>query len=349
MLNFEKHLLKQGSSIHEALDRLNFLAIDAIVFIISEQGQLIGSLTDGDVRRGLLRGISLDQTVNTILQPHPHYIRNDEHNLQKIIEFRESNFRIIPIIDADDKVVNVINFRETKSYLPVDAVIMAGGRGKRLSPLTDNTPKSLLKIDGKPIIEYSIERLKYFGIDDFWICLNYLGNHIEQWCISNNERDINIHFIWEDKEKGTIGAISDIENFENMYILVANSDILTTIDYERFFLDFINQNADLSVATIPYSVEVPYAVLETSNGCIMNLKEKPTYTYYSNGGIYLLKKEVISEIPRGKHFNATDLIEKLISLGKNVISYPINAYWLDIGKHEDFEKAQKDVKNLNLK
>lgn len=349
MNTFRKHLLKQGSTIREALARLDVLAKDAIIFVVTEDNKLKGSLTDGDVRRGLLKGVTIDQLVDEIIQPSPRFIRKGDHDLGKVIEYRENNFRVIPILDQYDKVINVINFRELKSYLPVDAVIMAGGRGKRLSPLTDNVPKPLLKIGEKPIIEYNLDRLILYGIDDFWVCLKYLGKQIEEWRGDGRDKNISIQYVYEEEPLGTIGSVALIDNFSHEYILVANSDILTNIDYEHFFLDFIKQKADFSVVTIPYAVDIPYAVLETNNGSVLNFREKPTYTYYSNGGIYLMKREVISFITPHKHFDATDLIEVLLKAGRKVSSYPLAGYWLDIGRHEDYLKAQKDINSINFK
>lgn len=349
MNTFRKHLLKQGSTIREALARLDILARDAILFIVTDQNKLIGSLTDGDVRRGLLRGVTIEHTVDDIIQSNPRFIRKGDHDLSRVIEFRENNFRIIPILDLQDRVVNVINFREIKSYLPVDAVIMAGGRGKRLSPLTDTVPKPLLEIAGKPIIEHTLERLRLFGVDDFWICLKYLGEQIEKWGGDGRAKNISMSYVYEDEPLGTIGAISMISDFGHDYILVVNSDILTNIDYEQFLLDFIRNNADLSVVAIPYKVDIPYAVLETDNGSVRSFMEKPTYTYYSNGGIYLMKREVIKFIPDHDHFNATDLIETLLHAKRKVISYPFVGYWLDIGRKEDYYKAQKDILTVNFK
>jgi NDP-sugar pyrophosphorylase family protein len=283
-----------------------------------------------------------------VIQPNPRYIRKGEHNLEKIIEYRDGNFRILPILNDCDKVVNVINFRETRSYLPVDAVIMAGGRGQRLSPLTDSTPKPLLKVGGKPIIEYNLERLALYGIDDFWISVNYLGEQIEKHIGNGNDKNVNISYIYEDSPLGTIGAVSNIKNFRHDCILVGNSDLLTNLDYEHFYLEFISQDADLAVVTIPYHVNIPYAVLETADGTVTSFKEKPTYTYYSNGGIYLIKRSALELLPENMHFNSTDLMEKLIARGKKVFSYPLLGYWLDIGNKADFEQAQKDIKNIKF-
>jgi len=348
MNTYKKHLLQSGSKIRVALERLDFLAKDAIVFIVDEENHLVGSLTDGDVRRGLLKGYTIDNLVNEIIQCNPKFIRKGERNINKVIEYREHNYRIIPVLDEEDKIVNVINFRELKSYLPVDAVVMAGGRGERLRPLTDNIPKPLLKVGDKPILEHNIDRLRLFGIDDFWITVKYLGKQIEQYFGNGHEKSVEIQYVYENEPLGTIGAVSVINNFRHDYILVTNSDVLTNIDYEHFFIDFLTNDADFSVVTIPYSIDIPYAVLETNNGDVLNFREKPTYTYYSNGGIYLMKREVLKNLPIGKHFDATDLMDTLIKIKNKVIAYPLAGYWLDIGKHEDYKKAQIDINKYNF-
>lgn len=345
---YKDHLILSGSKVIDALLLLNELSQDAILFVVDIDDKLIGALTDGDVRRGLLKGFTIDSVIDEIIQNNPRYITKGENNLSKIIEYREGDFRIVPIVDENHKIVNVINFRNIKSYLPIDAVIMAGGRGQRLQPLTDSTPKPLLKVGGKAIIEHNLDRLALFGIDDFWISVKYLGEQIENYFGSGNKKNIKIEYVWENEALGTIGAVSQIKNFDHDYVLVTNSDLLTNIDYEQFFLEFIRQEADLAVLTIPYQVSIPYAVLETNNGTVKSFKEKPTYTYYSNGGIYLIKKEMLKFIPKDTFFNATDLMEELIKNDFKVISFPFSGYWLDVGKHEDFEKAQIDIQNIKM-
>lgn len=346
--HYKEHLIPSGSNIKEALKQLDKLAADAILFVVSEELRLIGSLTDGDVRRGLLRGLELTNVVDDFIQPNPRYVRRHHDDIHAIINFRNGNFKIIPVLDDDNRIVNIINFRFLKSYLPVDAIIMAGGRGERLKPLTDQTPKPLLQVGDKPIIEHNIDRLSSFGIHNFHISVRYLGEQIEQYFGNGEQKNIHIEYVWEDAPLGTIGAARKITGLEHPYVLLTNSDILSTIDYEDFFLSFLEADADLSVVTIPYDVNIPYAVLETTNGHVMSFKEKPTYTYYSNGGIYLLKKEHLNLIPEGRAFNATDLMETLIKSGKTVHSYPLRGYWLDIGKHEDFNKAQQDIHSIKL-
>ncbi len=348
MISHKQHLIKKDKVIKDALAQLNTLGADAILFVVDNEGKLEGSLTDGDVRRGFLRGLGFDNHVLDFIQPNPKFLEKGQYTLQQVVLFRDKNFKVIPVVDDQKRIINIVNFRYHKSYLPVDAVIMAGGRGERLKPLTDSIPKPLLEVGGKPIIEINIDRLRSFGVDDFFISVKYLGEKIQQRFGDGAEKHISINYITEDEPLGTIGAISKINNFSHDYVLVTNSDILTNIDYEDFFLSFLRSGADLSVVTIPYEVSVPYAVLETSNGHVLSFKEKPTYTYYSNGGIYLMKRSIAEAIPKGIFYNATDAMEELIKQGKKVHSYPLHGYWLDIGRIEDYNKAQKDFHHIKF-
>lgn len=348
MLNFKRHFIPPNLQIKDALAMLNSLASDAILFVVTGEGQLLGSLTDGDIRRGLLRGLSIENEVIQFIEPNPKFIRKGNYQILDIISYRERNFKILPIIDEKGKVVNIINFRLLKSYLPVDVVIMAGGRGQRLRPLTDENPKPLLKIADKPIIEYNIERLASFGIENFWISVQYLGEKIRNYFNDGSEKDIHIKYINEEEPLGTIGAISEIREFVNEYVLVTNSDILTNIDYEDFYCSFLNSEADICIATIPYTVNVPYAIIETDNDKVTSLKEKPTFTYYANAGIYLIKKSLVELVPKNSFYNATDLVENCIAKKMKVISYPLRGYWLDIGNPEDFAKAQQDIYHIKF-
>jgi len=349
MVNYTQHLIQNTSSIKEALIKLNVLAKDAILFVIDDLGKLQGSLTDGDVRRGLLNGVIIEDLVTKILQTNPKFILKSNYDLQEVIDLRSENYKVFPVLDDDEIIINVVNFRLIKSYLPLDAILMAGGKGTRLRPLTNDLPKPLLLVGDKTIMEHNVDRLAKFGIDNFWFSVNYLGNKIEDFFGSGKEKNLSINYVWEDTPLGTIGAVSKIDDLKHDDVLVTNSDILTNLDYEQFYLDFKNSNADLAIASVPYTVNVPYAVLEKDGGgTITGFKEKPTYTYYSNGGIYLMKKSVLSLIPKNSFYNATDLIEKLLSINKKVVSFNLECYWLDIGKHGDYDKAQIDIKKIKF-
>ena len=347
MIDFSKHLILTGTSLQLGLKKLNDLSKDAILFVVDKENKLIGSLTDGDIRRGLINELSINKTVDDFIQKEPKYIRKSKNTLNEIIHLRERDLKIVPVIDDNDIIIKVLNFRLNKSYLPLDVVIMAGGLGSRLKPLTDNKPKPLLVVGGKTIIEHNIDKLISYGVDDFYISIRYLGDQIESHINSTYNTDASINFIREDKPLGTIGAVSKIKNFNHDYVLITNSDILTNLNYEEFFLDFIAKGTDMSILTIPHKVDIPYAVLETTKNMVKSFKEKPKMTYYCNGGIYLLKTDVLKKIPQNKFYNATDLIEKILKSNSKVSSFPLRGYWLDIGNHEDYNKAQNDIQYLN--
>jgi dTDP-glucose pyrophosphorylase len=348
MIQFESHIVNIDVPVKTVLERLNDLSSDAIVFLVDNNQKLVGSLTDGDLRRGFIRGLTLHDHLSNFIQPNPKYIQKGNYNLKEVVSLRENFYKILPVVNSEMQIVNIVNFRHQKSYLPIDALIMAGGRGERLKPLTDHTPKPLLKIGGKPIIEYNLDRLNDFGIDDIWISVRYLGNQLVDYFKDGSDKAIRIKYIWEDEALGTAAALALVDDFLHDDVLLMNSDLLTNIDFEDFYLFFKEQEADFLVACIPYQVNVPYAVMETENNLVKGLKEKPTYTHYSNAGIYLMKKKVIDIIPKNQFYNATDLIEKLIQDGKKVVSYPLVGYWLDIGKHDDFLTAEQDINKIKF-
>ncbi|HEY0740063.1 MAG TPA: nucleotidyltransferase family protein [Chryseosolibacter sp.] len=347
-MNAGKHFIHPEDSIKSALERLNILGSDLTLFVIDDSGRLLGTITDGDIRRGMLKGITLGDRVKNVMHVDFVALKGD-FRFEELKAIRERLIKLVPVLDNSGKITKLINLQKVRTYLPLDAVIMAGGEGARLRPMTQTTPKPLLKIGDKAIINHNIDRLALFGVENFYITIKYLAEQIKATLGNGAEKDIRIHYIEEqDEPLGTIGSVSLIGSFKHDQVLVMNSDLLTNVDYEDFFLEFKNKNADMAVATIPYQVKIPYAVLETSQDNIVGFKEKPTYTYYSNGGIYLFKREVLDFIPKGKHYNATDLMDYLITKGKKVITYPLYCYWLDIGKPDDFQKAQEDIQHIKF-
>jgi dTDP-glucose pyrophosphorylase len=346
--SWERHIISRQLSIREALEKLDALAADGLLFVHDSNHELIGSLTDGDIRRGLLAGYDLSDTVDAICQKHPRFIRENDLELHQLIAYRKQQLKIIPVLAADsNQIVDVINFRICRSKLPIDVVIMAGGEGLRLRPLTTTTPKPLLPVGGRPIVDYTLDRMAYFGVNCVWISVNYLADQMESF-VKDHPKAIPVKTIRETEPLGTIGSISLVKKQLGNYVLVCNSDLLTDVDIEDFYLDFITSNADMSVVTIPYDVTIPYAVLEEENGQITSFKEKPTYTYYSNGGIYLIKTAMLEFIPEHTAFSAIDLMQVLMEKSKTIRSFHHRGYWLDIGQHEEYAKAQQDIHKLHL-
>ncbi len=348
MIDTSTHLINQNQTATDALAQMEGLGQNLTLFVIDDDGILRGTLTDGDIRRGLLRKLNLHDAVGQFMQTDYKFLRKGSISVDEVASLRGRGLRLIPVVSSDSRIIKIINLEETITILPIDVVVMAGGEGRRLRPLTENVPKPLLRVGDRPIIDHNLRRLTRFGVDNFWICVRYLGHQIINYFGSGSTNGISIGYIKEREPLGTIGAVKLIEKFEHETVLVTNSDLLTDLDYEDFYNDFIKSEADLSIVTIPYRVGVPYAVLETSDGRVLSFKEKPTYTFYSNGGIYLMNREVVDQIPENTIYDATDLIENLIALGKKVVSYPHSGYWLDIGRLEDFEKAKIDIGHLKL-
>ena len=344
-----KHIIQFNASVKEALVKLDYLASDAILFLVDKEKKLIGSLTDGDIRRGLIKGINLQAPIKEFIQPNPSFVFEDEDVVEKLELYKSKFYKVVPVLNRNNQIVDIINFKYISTILPLDAVVMAGGKGMRLRPLTENTPKPLLKIGEKPIMEHNIDRLSKVGVKNIHISVNYLGEQIEEYFQDGSNKNLNINYIWEDKPMGTIGSVKLVNEFKYDEILVMNSDLLTNIDFLDFYKSFKKSGADMAVAAIPYNINVPYAVLEINDKQeVLSLKEKPKYTYFSNAGIYIMKTEVLSMIPKGEFFDITDLMEKIIEMNYKLVTYPINGYWIDIGKHEDLKKAQNDIKHVRL-
>ncbi|GAQ14822.1 d-glycero-D-manno-heptose 1-phosphate guanosyltransferase [Myroides odoratimimus] len=345
----EKHTICKNKGVREALVKLDANAPSSILFVTDEENKLIGSLTDGDLRRGFIKGFDFNTSIIEFIQPNPVYIETGKYDLNAFDCYRKRNLKVIPILNIKKQIIDILDFNITSTLIPADAVLMAGGEGKRLRPLTENTPKPLLKVGEKPIIEYNIDRLINCGIKTINLSINYLGDQLIDYFGDGLSKGVSIQYVKEDKPLGTIGSILLVDDFHHDDIIVMNSDLLTNIDFADFYKMYKESGADMAVAATSYHVDVPYAVLEVNNDNQVNsLKEKPRYTYYSNAGIYILNKSLLKMIPSGEFFDITDLMERILEMNLKLVTYPINGYWLDIGKHDDFKKAQEDIKHIKL-
>jgi len=346
MKDFKNHLIKSSASIRDGLVAINQLSDATLnLLVIADNGQLIGSLTDGDIRRALIRGVQLSDSIKLAMNTEFKFIRFDQIDNSKIKAIREQGIKLLPILYKNGCIAKVYDLVSKCSILPIDAVLMAGGKGERLRPLTNDVPKPLLKLEGKPIIDYNIDRLVKFGVENIYVTVNYLAEQIENYF--TEERDgAKINCVREPKYLGTIGSVKFVDHFHNDTILVMNSDIFTNIDLEEFYDHYVNHNADMSVVAVPYSVSVPYGILELENRKIKGLLEKPTYNYFANGGVYLIKRKLLELIPDDVFFDATDFIELLVGKNLNVVRFPHVGYWIDIGKPEDYKKAQEFAKHI---
>lgn len=350
MENIDKHTISQNATIIDALAKLNDLSDTGMMalFVSNNADVIVGTITDGDIRRAILSGSELSTTVSNVANYNFAFLEQSDIDVSKIRQLKKAGFKLIPILSSDRKLIKILNLDKCNSYLPLDAVLMAGGKGERLRPMTLETPKPLLKVGGKPIIDYNIENLLNNGVENINVTVNYLKEQIEEHFQLPRENGVQVKCIREPQFLGTMGSIKFVPSFSHDTVLVMNSDLFTNIDLEDFYLHFKEHNADMSVAAVPYTVNVPYGIFEieqTRN--VIGVKEKPSYHYYANAGIYLIKREFLELIPASECFNATDLIELLIEKQRTVVRFPLSGYWIDIGKPEDFNKVQDIAKHLS--
>lgn len=343
----KNHIISKNETLLDALKRITSLPPEPLVlFVVDEENRMVGTLTDGDSRRALIAGASVNDKVSKIMHRDFNYMKVEEiDNVKELKHQKEMMMKLVPVLDKDMCIVEIINLEKYKTRLPVDAVLMAGGKGERLRPLTEKTPKPLLPVGEKAIIDHNVDRLISYGVQHINVTVNYLKEQIEAH-YKTPRNGVQVQTVREPQFLGTIGSIKFVSQFYNDTVLLMNSDLFTNIDYEDFFLHFQQHEADMSVAAVPYNVSIPYGVLDLDGRNIHGLLEKPKYIYYANAGIYLIKRSALDEIPENTFFNATDFIEKLIAEGKKVIRYPLNGTWIDIGNPQEYQKANDLVKHL---
>ncbi|MCM1076508.1 MAG: sugar phosphate nucleotidyltransferase [Bacteroides sp.] len=338
-MEIDRHLIQDSASLIEALARLNELSGGVMTLLVTTSaGRMVGTLTDGDVRRSLLRGVSLHAPVSEAMFRDFRYLNENAVNPDTLRELRRHRLSLIPVLDSEGKISRIIDTRVTKTILPVSAILMAGGKGERLRPMTLTTPKPLLKIGGKAIIDYNIEALAAVGVTDISVTVNYLASQLEEH-FAVPVGGVNVKCVREDRPLGTIGSAALVDIAPEGETIVMNSDLLTTISFEDLYLHHRAQKADITIAAVPYNVSVPYAILDTDGTRVTALEEKPSYAYYANAGIYIFSNELLRSLRPGERTDATDLIERAIAAGKRVSYFPINGTWIDIGSPVDFAHA----------
>ncbi len=343
----KNYIISQDRTLIEALKQINDLVTGPLVlFAIDDENRMVGTITDGDVRRALINGAQLIDVISSVMNRHFNFVSEGEGNIVRSLHHqRELKMKLVPILDAQNHITDIVNLEKFVTRLPIDAVLMAGGKGERLRPLTEKTPKPLLKVGDKAIIDHNIDRLINYGVKHITVTVNYLGEQLEKH-FEEPRGEVQVQTVREPKFLGTIGSIRFVKEFYNDTVLVMNSDLFTNINYEDFYLHFKEHDAEMSVAAVPYTVSVPYGIFDLAGRDIQGLIEKPTYNYYANAGIYLIKRSALDEIPDDTFFNATDLIEKLISERKKVIRFPLNGTWIDIGNPQEYQKANELVKHF---
>jgi dTDP-glucose pyrophosphorylase/CBS domain-containing protein len=356
--SLRKFFITRDAKVRDALACIDCSGRISLALLVDDQESLITVLSDGDIRRGILHGMGLDACVLDLLPlkatlPNPEPVTasagTSEAALLKLMQTK--GVRQVPLLDSNRHVVDIVLLRD---LLPDDdtdtnlqAVIMAGGFGTRLKPLTDKIPKPMLPVAGRPLMERLVEQLQHAGIRRVNVTTHYKPEKIVEHFGDGSAFGVEITYVNEETPLGTGGALS-LMSTPDTPVLVVNGDVLSGIDFRKMLEYHQDHRADMTVAVTSHIIKVPYGVVDQGEGAkILGVREKPEVVLFVNAGIYLLEPFTYQLVPKGTHFNMTDLVERLIADGRNVISYPIREYWLDIGQRADYEHAQELLKEAD--
>ena len=348
----EQFLISPATTIRAAMECINRNS-RGLALIVDADRMLIHTVTDGDIRRAVLAGLSLDASMNTLLdrrdvlpRPDPVTARTGTPRVELLRIMHECSIHHLPLLDSAGRVRGVALLDElaVATDLPMQAVVMAGGFGSRLMPLTDETPKPMLQVGDKPILEHIVGQLQQVGIRRVSFTTHYRPEAIEAHFGGGENFGVEIDYVNEDQPLGTAGALSMLAPCEGP-MLVMNGDILTRVDFRAMLAFHREHGADLTVGVRQYDMSVPYGVVRCDGAIVRAIEEKPVVNFLVNAGIYLIEPDAHRRIPSGQRFDMTDLIAKLTAEGRSVAAFPIVEYWLDIGRHGDYAQAQQDFKS----
>ena len=350
MVDLNRVLVDPSKSIRKVMEGIG--KAFGLALVVDEDRHILGTVTDGDIRRAILAGVDLDQPVHVLLEqqrrPHQHTkaltapVGTPVARLLQIMA--DSTLRHIPLVNSEEQVEDVAILSElVKEYeLPLTAVVMAGGQGSRLRPLTEDIPKPMLPLGDRPLLAHTVDQLRTAGIRRLNITTHYKGHLIEEHFGDGSDFGVDIRYVDEKEPMGTAGGLSLLEATDEP-VLVINGDIVTKVDI-RAMLDFHREHgADMTVAVRQEEFTIPYGVIEIDGVEITGISEKPALKHLINAGIYLLGPEACRRVPTGRHYDMTDLIHDLITGGMKVVSFPIQEYWLDIGQLDDYIRAQSEL------
>jgi dTDP-glucose pyrophosphorylase len=315
-----------------------------IAIVVDEQDKLLGTLTDGDIRRGLLNNLAIDDAIESIVFRAPTIASLSDTKEEVLKKALEKKLHQIPIVDKDYRVIGIKEIEELVRPLirPNKVVLMVGGLGSRLKPLTDNTPKPMLKVGNKPILQTIVEKFAEYGFVNIVMCVNYKSHIIQDYFGEGSAFGVNIEYVLEEQRMGTAGALSLLSSVPNEPFFVMNGDLLTNVNFEHF-LDYHNsQNTMATMGVREYDFQVPYGVVNIDNGKITTIIEKPVHKFFVSAGMYILDPRVIKMIPKDEFYDMPTLFKKIIAQNENAVSFPIHDYWLDIGRMEEYERANSE-------
>lgn len=342
-MNWKNAVVESGAL---ALDAIRILDTSGffICFVTDSNLRLLGSVTDGDVRRGLLRGNTVNDPVEAFMNRHPIVAKATQSRAEFIQQMKLHGIRQIPIVDDENRIQGIeVSADLLGSQAQKGAVlIMAGGAGRRLLPLTENCPKPMLKVGSKPVLEVILSRFIENGFKDFYISINYHGRMIEDYFGDGRRWGASIQYLREESFLGTAGALSLLPEELNQPLIVMNGDLLTKVDFNQLIEFHENQNSPATMCVRKYEHRVPYGVINVENHEIRGIDEKPVHRHFVNSGIYVLNPDVLPLVPKNTRYDMTTLFQELMSLGRPPSAFPLHEYWLDIGHIDDFRRAEDE-------
>lgn len=342
MKDFKNILLTTNSTVKEALNIINKGSMR--IALVVKDGKLKGVVSDADVRRAMLDGISIEDNIGAIFNKNPFTCYANDAKEDIVAKAIEKNIYEIPIVDDEN---NLIGF-ETLTHLlkpkthSNKVVLMVGGLGTRLRPLTESTPKPMLKVGDKPILETIVQNFKKYGYKNIILSVSYRSGVIEDYFGDGSKFGVSIEYVHEEKKMGTAGALGLIKEKLKEPFFVMNGDLLTNINFENMMNYHKQNSADATMGVREYGFQVPYGVVNVDGIDIKNIEEKPTYNFFVSGGIYILNPEILEYVPNNKYLDMPTLFENIIKHDRKSISFPIREYWLDIGRMEEFKKANEE-------
>jgi dTDP-glucose pyrophosphorylase len=343
MAEWERILVGPDYKIIDAIKLIDISSLQ-IALVVDENKKLLGTVTDGDIRRGILKGVSLEQPVADIMKENSITI-NFNTPIDEIIKImKEEVIHQLPIVDENGHVIGLEILNDLLEVKSIDnwVVLMAGGLGTRLSPLTDECPKPMVKVGGKPVLETILDGFKEQGFKHFYLAVNHLKSQITEYFGDGSARGVVINYLHENKKMGTAGALSLLDNKPNQPIIVMNGDLLTKVNYRHLLEYHCNHQAMATMCVREYAMQIPYGVVKINNQSIIEIDEKPLQKFFVNAGIYVLDPDVLKLIPQNDRYDMTILFEELVNQGYETKVFPIREYWIDIGHNSDFKKANDD-------
>ncbi len=342
-------VVTDSESIGAVIRRINWANME-IILVVGDDGTLMGTVTDGDIRRGILSGVSLEGPVSIVMNASPVSVDSEMPRDEMLQLMREHSIRHLPVLDSGRRPIRLERMEKLIDGYAGQAVVMAGGRGTRLKPFTNHTPKPLVSVGGRPILDHTLSGLRNSGIEHVVISLNHLGEQIRRHIGTGRRRDLNVDYVTETRRLGTAGALALLDTRPEKPFVVMNGDLMTGLNYSRL-LEFQGEgNFDMVLCVRQHAIQIPYGVVEIEDGAFQSLREKPNVESFINAGIYVIKPDCIDLVPEGKYFDMTDLIDAVCASGGKVGVFPVIEYWRDIGRPEDLEAAHQENEEriLNL-